>query len=81
MSKRSSYDVATKLRAVEFAKNHSGEAAARHFRVDQKRIRDWIKNKEKLVKEKRRGGSKSKRLLGADKNHTTKAWRLLYSAG
>lgn len=65
MSKRKSYDVTLKLRAVEFAKKQSGEAAARRFRVDPKQIREWLKNEDKLVAQKREGGSKSKRLPGA----------------
>ena len=34
-----------KLSAVEYGEENSGEAAARHFSVDPKRVRDWQKNK------------------------------------
>jgi len=47
---RRSFPLAIKLKAVEYAKETSGSAAARHFRVDPKRIREWKQNKEELGK-------------------------------
>ena len=41
MSKRKSYDVSFKLKAVEYAEKKSKEAAAREMGVDSKRIREW----------------------------------------
>ena len=38
----------SKLKAITFAKANSNEAAARKFRVDPKRIREWRSKEEKL---------------------------------
>ncbi|XP_020555814.1 zinc finger protein 37 [Oryzias latipes] len=64
MAKKRSFDLAFKLRAVAYAKEHSGEESARHFGVDSKRIREWRKqmgDMEKTIAEK---GATSKRLRG-----------------
>ncbi|KAK0134673.1 TBC1 domain family member 13 [Merluccius polli] len=42
------YDLKFKLSVVKFAEQNSGEAAARHFSVDSKRVREWRKNKSEL---------------------------------
>ncbi|XP_076137520.1 uncharacterized protein LOC143120928 isoform X1 [Alosa pseudoharengus] len=48
MTKRKKYDLAFKLTVVKFAEQNSGEAAARHFSVDPKRVREWRKIKTEL---------------------------------
>ncbi|KAM4625025.1 uncharacterized protein ACJ7VT_003510 [Polymixia lowei] len=45
---RKKYDLKFKLSVVNFAEQNSGEAAARHFSVDPKRVREWKKNKLEL---------------------------------
>lgn len=67
MSGRKSYDVAFKLRAVTCAESNSKEKAAREFKVDPKRIREWCSNKEQLMvmELKKQGKTRSKRLRGA----------------
>ena len=45
-----SFDVALKLRAVEFAVKNGKEAAARKFNMVFKWIREWYKQKQKLLK-------------------------------
>ncbi|XP_041959944.1 uncharacterized protein LOC121718798 isoform X2 [Alosa sapidissima] len=45
---RKKYDLAFKLTVVKFAEQNSGEAAARHFSVDPKRVREWRKVKTEL---------------------------------
>uniref|UniRef100_A0A672LD51 HTH CENPB-type domain-containing protein n=1 Tax=Sinocyclocheilus grahami TaxID=75366 RepID=A0A672LD51_SINGR len=47
-TKRKKYDLTFKLTVVKFAEQNSGEAAARHFSVDPKRVREWRKNKAEL---------------------------------
>ncbi|GAA6076828.1 uncharacterized protein LOC121718798 isoform X1 [Tachysurus ichikawai] len=47
-TKRKKYDWTFKLTVVEFAGKNWGEAAARHFSVDPKRVREWRKNKAEL---------------------------------
>ena len=59
-----SYDVSFKLRAVESAEKSTKEAAARHFGVDARRIREWCAQKEKLISLKECGKSKRRRLDG-----------------
>ena len=46
--KRKSYTVAFKLEVVDYARKTSREAAARHFAVDGKRIREWCKTDQQL---------------------------------
>ena len=43
--KRHSYSISTKLEAIAHAESNSKEAAARKFRVDAKRIREWCQKK------------------------------------
>ena len=64
-SKRKSYDVSFKLKAVECAEKKSKEAAAREMGVDSKRIREWYKQKEVLASLKKKGTSSRKRQGGA----------------
>ena len=47
--KKSSYSSEYKLKAVAFAEVSTNRAAAREFRVHEKRIREWRKNKEILM--------------------------------
>ena len=49
MSHHQSYDVLFKLKAIETAEKKSKEAAAREFRVDAKRVREWCQQKEQLL--------------------------------
>ena len=46
--KNKKYDLKFKLSVVKYAEENSGEAAARRFSVDPKRVRDWRKNKTEL---------------------------------
>ena len=43
MSKRKSYDVKFKLKAIEYAEKNTKEVAARKMGVDGKRIREWCR--------------------------------------
>ena len=61
---RRSYDVAFKLKAIAAAEKGSKQAAARQFKVDVKRIREWCSQKEKLTALKKKGKKQSKRLQG-----------------
>ena len=65
MSHRKSYDVLFKLKAIETAEKKSKEAAAREFRVDAKRVREWCQQKDQLLALKKKGKSKRRRLKGA----------------
>ena len=60
-----SYDLLFKLKAVETAEKKSKEAAAREFRVDPRRIREWVHQKGKMLALKKKGKSKQKRKYGA----------------
>ena len=62
--KRKSYDVKFKLKAVEVARKKTISAAAREFKVDRKRIREWMSQESELTEFKKNGKSKSKRLQG-----------------
>ena len=64
MSKRKSYDVSFKVKAVECAEKKSKEAAAREMGVDSKRIREWCKQKVLAIL-KKKGTSSRKRQGGA----------------
>ena len=55
--------MALKLRAVEFAIKKGKEAAANEFDVDLKQIREWCKQKEKLLELKKRGLSTRRKRL------------------
>lgn len=46
--KRHSYSISTKLEAIAYAESNGKEAAARKFRVDAKRIREWCQKKAEL---------------------------------
>ena len=43
-----SYNLSTKLEAIAYAESNGKEAAARKFRVDAKRIREWCQKKAEL---------------------------------
>ena len=47
-TKRKKYDLTFKLTVVKFAEQNSGEAAARRFSIDPKRVREWRKHKAEL---------------------------------
>ena len=47
--KRNAYDVAFKLKVVEFAKLHSNRAAEREFGVTEKMVRDWRNKENKML--------------------------------
>ncbi|XP_067283792.1 uncharacterized protein [Pseudorasbora parva] len=67
-TKRKKYDLRFKLTVVKFAEKNSGEAAARHFLVDSKRVREWRKKKAELQRQSKeddkrarlRGGGRKK---------------------
>lgn len=48
MPPKRSYDVAFKISVVEYSKEHSGEQAVHHFKVDPKQVREWHKQYENL---------------------------------
>ena len=58
------FALAFKLRAINFSEKRTKQAASREFDVDPKHIREWCKQKEKLLKQKKRGHSRRKRLDG-----------------
>ena len=68
---RKCYDVSFKLQAVEYAKAVSKEGAARKFKVDAKRIREWCKQESHLQVLKEQNGIKRKRLEGAGRKLTS----------
>lgn len=45
---RHSYTVDSKLRAIEFAKANSNEAAAKQFSIATKQIREWRKKEDEF---------------------------------
>ncbi|KAG1968293.1 pogo transposable element with KRAB domain [Pimephales promelas] len=59
-TKRKQYDLTFKLTVVKFAEQNSGEAAARHFSVDPKRVREWRKNKAELQRLSNEGGKRAR---------------------
>ena len=46
--KKRKYDTSFKLEVVEYAEKSSNRGAGRHFNVDEKRVREWRKQKELL---------------------------------
>ena len=58
------FSVSFKLHAVEIAEKNSKSNAARQFNVDVRRVREWCKQKDKLIEKKRCGQSEKKRLDG-----------------
>ena len=62
---RKCYDVSFKLKAIAVAKEKSKEAAAREYKVDPKRIREWCSQEATLKMLKRKSNSSCKRLVGA----------------
>lgn len=48
-----SYDLGFKLKVVDYATTNGNRAAAKYFRIDRKRVREWRQNESKL-----RGGRK-----------------------
>ena len=64
------FDISFKLKAVEAAEKESKAAAAREFKVDLKRIREWCAQKKRLIELKEAGKSKRKRMKGAGRRPT-----------
>ncbi|XP_014678488.1 PREDICTED: tigger transposable element-derived protein 1-like [Priapulus caudatus] len=63
--KMKSYTVAYKLEAIQWFKDgNSKEATARKFNVDSKRIREWVKQEEKLRAANHGSNSKRRKLDG-----------------
>ena len=60
--KRHSYSISTKLEAIAYAESNGKEAAARKFRVDAKRIREWCQKKAELESELETSANPRKRL-------------------
>ena len=46
--KKRSFDAAFKLRVVEYAEQDTNRGAGRKFGVDEKRVREWRKQKDEL---------------------------------
>jgi hypothetical protein len=59
--KRRCYEASFKLKVVEFAEKNTNRGAAKTFNVDEKRVREWRKQKSEIEKV----PSKKKRLEGA----------------
>ena len=59
--KKRSYEIAFKLKVVEFAEKESNRSAGRKFQVDERRVREWRSKKAELDEH----SSKKKRLPGA----------------
>ena len=49
VKKKRKFDLTFKLAVVRYAEQHSGEAAARQFHVDPRRIREWKKQKSEMT--------------------------------
>ena len=60
--KRRNYDMSFKHKVIEYAERVSNNAAAKKFKVDVKRFREWSKNKQSItkLKEKRKGQGRKK---------------------
>ena len=46
--KKRSYDAAFKLKVIEFAEQNANRGAARKYGIDEKRVREWKKQKDQL---------------------------------
>ena len=46
--KKRSYDASFKLKVIDYAISQSNRAAARHFGIDEKRVREWKKQRDDL---------------------------------
>ena len=46
--KKRSYDAAFKLKVIEFAEQNTNRGAARKYDIDEKRVREWKKQKDQL---------------------------------
>jgi hypothetical protein len=67
--RRRNNDANTKLEAIEWARKNSVHSAAKKFRVDRKRIREWTKQENKLKQQVNSfGGGKRKRLQGGGRH-------------
>ena len=49
--KRRNYNAARKLEVAKFARQHSIHSAAKKFRVDRKRVKDWMKQEDELERQ------------------------------
>jgi hypothetical protein len=67
--RRRNTETITKLEAIEWARKNSVHSAAKKFRVDRKRIREWTKQENKLKQQVNTfGGGKRKRLQGGGRH-------------
>ena len=62
--KKGSFDAAFKLKVVAYSKTCSNREAARKFGVDEKRVREWKSQEDKL----NTPSSKKRRLSGGGRN-------------
>lgn len=75
LPKKRSFSAEFKLEAVNYAEHHSGEAAARKYNVDPRRIREWKKLKQALIEMKEEGKQK-KRLHGGGRKKVSEEMEL-----
>ena len=61
MASKRSYDLSFKLKVIEKAERIGNRPASRHFKVDERRIREWRKKKDALTSESE--GKRNKRRL------------------
>ena len=54
-AKKRSFDAAFKLKVLGYAELHSNRAAARHFGIDEKRVREWSVIARAIVSARGRG--------------------------
>lgn len=59
-TRKRSYDAAFKLKVVAYAETNTNRGAGRKFGVDEKRVREWKKQKDELEGL----GAKKRRLEG-----------------
>ena len=72
-----SYDAAFKLKVVAYAEQNSNRGAGRKFSVDERRVREWRKQKEQLVSmpdKKKRLGTPGRKVLLPDMEEELAAW-------
>ena len=73
--KKKKYDLKFKLSVIKFAEQNSGEAAARHFSVDPKGVREWRKRKAELQRLSEEDGTRS-RLRGGGRKKSSEELEL-----
>lgn len=67
------YDIKFKLKVIQYAKDHGNRQAERYFKVDRKRVREWRKIEDDLlkvtcprIKKRRPGGGRKVRDVDID---------------